>query len=82
VPAVTLPHSILERARWWKALRYAQTLYPGAEVVDSIDGPYIETFRALLPAALRAHGLRLDGQTVRVLDELPDEGPQTKETRP
>ena len=66
---MTLPHSILERTRWYRALRYAQCLKPGDEIIPSIDGEYVETFRALLPMALRAHGLRLNGTIVEQLNE-------------
>ncbi len=64
-----LPHSMLERARWYRALRYAQCLRPGDEIIDSIDGEYIESFKALLPLALEAHGLRLDGTVVQKTNE-------------
>lgn len=66
---MTLPHSILERVRWLRALRYAQCLAPGDEVIDSIDGGYVEPFRALLPSALRTHGLELRGTVVHKLEE-------------
>lgn len=64
-----LPHTMLERVRWQRALAYAQCLKPGDEIIDSIDGEYVESFRALLPLALEAHGLRLEGTIVQKINE-------------
>jgi len=63
-----LPHSLLERARWFKALRYAQCLTPGDEIIESIDGDYIESFKGMLPLALEVHGLRLIGTVIHKLE--------------
>lgn len=53
------------------AERYADTLKPGDRIIEAVDGPWIDDFRHLLPAALIARGLRAEsvegGLVIRAL---------------